>query len=196
MELMTQIALKAIRSHPDMYIKLVWSNLYYFLIDKSSWNISLYSDIQWYIQEMYGDDGLAQDEFVSREYVTVPNIPAISIMGRKGENLQVEIVPTPLLEINMQFTNILKKVFDLEALRMGYFIVLLISMYMTIRSKLKNQSVFVLFIVSSILLLAGVTTALVTTIIDRYPSPTRFIEVFSIAFIPLFWMKIKVGKLK
>ena len=195
-ELMTQVALKAIRSHLDMYIKLVWSNLYYFLIDESSWNVSLYWDTQKFIPQMYGEEGLAQDEFISREYFTIPSIPAISVLGGKGENLQVEIIPTPLLGIYTQFNNILKKVFDTKALLIGYFIVVLISLYLAIRSKLRVQGVFILFAVSSILLLAGVTMALITPISDRYASPTRFIEVFSIAFIPLLWTKIKVGKIK
>jgi len=192
-ELMTQIAMKAIRSHPDMYIKFVWFNLHDFLIDGASWNVSAYGDIPWLVQSMYGPARLAQDEFVSREYAAMPSIPAITIEGKQGEELQVEIVSTPLLQIQTRFTDILREVFDLKALVMGYFIVLAVGMYMTIRSKLKNQGAFILFTVSSILLLAGITMALITPIVDRYPSPTRFIEVFSIAFIPLFWMKGKAG---
>jgi len=186
-ELMRKIAWKAIKSHPDMTVKCFWSTLYVFLDDESSWNGNLYLDIHKFIPEMYGAGGLAKDEFISREYVSMPSIPAISIKGKKGEDLQVEIVPTLLYKINREITYYLRKVFDLDWLRMGYFIVLIISMYMTVRSKLRIQSIFILFTVSSILLLAGVTTALVTTMSDRYPSPTRFIEVFSIAFIPLFF---------
>jgi len=195
-KLMKQIALKAIRSHPDMAVKCFWSTLYVFLEDESSWYVNLYGDIKKVTPRMYGEGGLAQDEFVSREYYAIPNIPAISIIGRRGENVLVEIIPTPLLEIYMQFNNTLERVFDMEAFLMGYFIVLAVSMYMTIRSKLMNQGVFILFTICSILLLAGVTTALVSPMADRYPSPTRFIEVFSIAFIPLFWTKIKEGKIK
>jgi hypothetical protein len=140
---------------------------------------------------MYGTGRLAKDEFIAREYVVMPDFPTLYFERRQGEELKVEIIPTALLEFQTQFTNILKQVFDRELFVMGYFIVFLISMYVTIRSRLRHQGAFILFIVSLFLWLAALTTASVSTMVDRYPSPTRFIEVFSITFIPLFWMKIK-----
>jgi len=191
MALMRQIGSKAIKNHPEMALKCFWSTFFVFLNDATSWNVSFYGDIPWSIQRMYGTGKLAQNEFVAREYVAMPDFPGITVEGRRGEEVQVKVMPTPLLELQTQFTGILKRVFDMKLFLIGYFIVLLISTYMVIRSKLRDQGAFILFTVSSILLLAALTTALVSTMSNRYPSPTRFIEVFSIAFIPLFWIKAK-----
>jgi hypothetical protein len=189
-DLMKRIGSHALKRHPEMAIKCFWSTLFVFLDDAASWNISFYGNIPWHAESMYGTGRLAEDEFVAREYASMPNLPTVSIEGTRGEELRVKIEASPLLGIQKRFNNILRRVFDGQIFSIGYFIVLSISMYMTIRSKLRNRNAFVLFIISSILLLAALTTALISTMSDRYPSPTRFIEVFSITFIPLFWMKV------
>lgn len=203
MALAKRIAWKAILSHPEMSFKFFWANLSTFLIDSSSWYAYLYNDITWVANQMY-IEGTATDKFIGREYAELPTIPNLRLEG-VGENRQFVVVPSLLSRGYLDVAGLLGRVFDNKAWLVAYFIVLLSSMFITVRSKFRHRGAFLLLAMSSLHFAAGVVVALTTSMSNRYPSPTRFIEVLAVVFIPLFFLaddkesadtagKLRVGK--
>jgi hypothetical protein len=103
------------------------------------------------------------------------------------------VAPTLLSRVYFSFGGFLRKVFDNKAWLVAYFIVLLASFFISIRSKFRHRGAFILFSVSSLLFAAGVVVALTNHMVNRYPSPTRFVEVLSVAFIPLLFQGSEGG---
>jgi hypothetical protein len=184
--LASQVSKKAMKSHPDMAVKVLWANLYLFMIDNASWNIVPYTDMEWVAKQMY-IEGTASDQFISREYHKFPAMTNVHLDG-VGDDRHFVIMQTPLSRIDVDVTASLGEIFDNKLWLSASLIALLCSLFITIKSGFRHQGAFLLLAVSTMELGAGMVIALTTALSNRYPSPTRFVEVLTVALIPLLLM--------
>jgi len=189
--LMGKIAVHAIKSHPDIYLKFFLMNLLAYVDDRASWSVNLYNDMSWVLGIMYIDGLVDDDKIKSVIKIDSPNNNVI--INKKYNSLVVK--PTKLVVLNSIFTKLLSAIYDRNIWTYMYICAYICSLILLIRSRGSNPDIFILFVVSSILFISAVMYAAVTTITDRYPSPTRFIEVFSVLyfvhiFVDMPWFKM------
>lgn len=179
--LMGKIAIHAIKSHPGIYIKFFLMNFTAYFDDRTSWQIKFYRDMSWMLQNMYIDGLVNNDSIKTAVRIDRPVIGRNNI-DISDKHKDVVVKPTPLVVLNGLFTTILADIYDNSIWTYLYFAVFVISIGLVISGKVSDPDLFILFAVSSIMFLSGVMYAAVTTITDRYPSPTRFIEVLSVLY--------------
>ena len=179
--LMGKIAIHAIKSHPGIYTKFFLMNFTAYFDDRTSWQIKFYRDMSWMLQNMYIDGLVNNDSIKSavRVYRPVKHRNNIDISDMHKD---VVVKPTHLVVLNELFTTMLADIYDNNIWTYLYFAVFVLSIGLVISGKVSDPDMFILFAVSSIMFLSGVMYAAVTTITDRYPSPTRFIEVLSVLY--------------
>jgi len=178
--LMGKIALHAIKSHPDIYIKFFLMNFTDYFGDKFSWRINFYRDMSRLLQNMYIDGLINNDHITSVVKLDQPVKNKHIVISENHKDVVVK--PTVLVVLNDVFTTLLVNIYDNSIWTYLYFAVFIISIGLVISSKVRDPDLFILFAVSSIMFLSGVMYAAVTTITNRYPSPTRFIEVLSVLY--------------
>jgi hypothetical protein len=137
--------------------------------------------MSWMLQNMYIDGLVNNDSIKTAVRIDRPVIGRNNI-DISDKHKDVVVKPTPLVVLNGLFTTILADIYDNSIWTFLYFAVFVISIGLVISGKVSDPDLFILFAVSSIMFLSGVMYAAVTTITDRYPSPTRFIEVLSVLY--------------
>jgi hypothetical protein len=183
-----QIANTAIMKHPEMRMKLFLSSLITFLNDPSSRLVSPYVYIVKSNIDLLYKEGYNKLDYLVREYRKIPDLQSIHI-GTYEDNIQFIIDETLLSDIYKKVNIDLSRIFDSKLWLLGYAIVLGISTYITVRTTLRHQGAFLLLAISSFILFSAFAFSYVAPIDSRYPAPTRFIEVLSLTFIPLFWAR-------
>jgi hypothetical protein len=190
-ELAQKVAFKAIARHPAMMAKFFYSTLATFLVDSASWASHFFNNLAWTANRMYFD-GLAKDPFVAREFQTPPIRPALH-PDRETDPERIVVETTGLARFSYACSESLRKFFDNKIWLVLYLLVWLASLALTLRSGFRHPGAVLVFAVSSCLLASGIVVALTTTMTNRYPSPTRFIEILSVALVPLFWKGTRSG---
>lgn len=188
-----KIARKAISSHPDIYAKFVFTNLYLFIRDPSSWYAYLYGGFNVIYRDLYAKEGIVRDPFIFREYTDFPNNPHFEIRGQ-GADRHLVVAPTFLYEFHLKMSRILTVIFDNKFWLIPYAGVLIISFFILIKSKFRHKGALLVFTIASMLAAAGLVVASITTMSNRYPSPTRFIEYLSVALAPLLFSRLRHPK--
>jgi SAM-dependent methyltransferase len=194
----SMVAKKATKAHPAGAIRIFVTTLLGFLDDQSSYKINLYNDVSWVLKQMYVE-GTATDPFIGREFSSFPPIRTLEMHiapdGQKSIKINDSKLRGKQLYIFLLWFN--QIAFD-TTLYKGiklwtaiYFIIFAISFVRVLQTRFRHWGSFILFTTCSCLLGAGLVIALTTTMTNRYPSPTRFIEVLSLALVPLLWRKEK-----
>ena len=195
-EYYTLVANKAIKAHPAGAIRFFLSTLLIFLNDPSSYRLNMYADIPWVMKQMY-IEGTAKDPFIGREFSSFPSIRTLEIhTAPDGQhNIQIndsELRGKQLYFLLARFNQITFDTIFYKNIKFWtviYFIIFAISFVRVLQTRFRHWGSFITFTTCASLLGAGMVIALTTTMVNRYPSPTRFIEVLSLALVPLLWRK-------
>jgi hypothetical protein len=190
------VAWKAIKTHPAGAIRFFVSTLFMFFEDPSSYRINMYSDIHWIAAQMY-IEGTAKDPFIGREFASFSAIPTLEMHTAQDGQKSIKINHSELR--GKQLYNILER-FDQIAFDTTFYkniklwtviflIIFVFSFIRVLQTRFHHWGSFIIFATCASLLGAGMVIAFTSPITNRYPSPTRFIEVLSLALVPLLLRK-------
>jgi hypothetical protein len=202
------VMITAIKKHPDLYAKFVWTNLYVFykIIEVGKWDF--YGNITTRVVGFYSDwdggfhpldhsfSGLYHNTYLdgqfSKEYSNIYHLDFASVSG-SGETAVVDLVDTPLKRLHMSLQPIQWMLFHQIFWVMAFFIVFGVSTLKLLISKGKHLGAFILFVMAITVIGASLITSLSEEVLERYAYPTQFIYYLSVALFPLLWPGDKAG---
>ncbi|MHB8773432.1 MAG: hypothetical protein ACYC7J_20770 [Syntrophales bacterium] len=183
------VAKKAVIEHPINAVKFVWTTMALFLADAKSYSTSLYSNVEVVAYQMYVE-GTAKDQFIGREYSTFPLGSVLKeVETPQGKRIQIDSKRVIGRNLYERIFGLARTVFDAYMWKIAYYIGLMIGLWRVLKTHFQHWGSVVYVAINISLLAAGVVVALTTTITNRYPSPTRFIEVLTMGLLPLLWQQ-------
>ncbi|MBN1292896.1 MAG: methyltransferase [Candidatus Latescibacteria bacterium] len=191
-DLAKKVGLYAIRKHPLMYVKFVWTQATIFLYDPASWNSHYLPTLPLIFKSMYiiPNVDLNNYEYLYREYVEPPELRSIKIT-QNCEDLDITYVPTTIDILCTKINNIFFFFFGNCYFWLLVFVVLcLITVLDVLRTKLRNCDSFLLFMLVTMHLGAGLFMSACTVFSNRYTYPTKFLVYFSLALLPITHISI------
>jgi len=182
---MRAVSLIAIRRHPVLYAKFVWVGLVEFF-KGVGYKFDIESSIAYRRRgnPLYGMSGSHPDEMAAR-IAAVPD-GAASASGLHGEEAasgQERLVR----RFQHLWQSLHAAIFQNTAWIYAYFIVLTLSAVRLARSRGREKSAFLLFVLTLIPLGASLIISLVVISADRYSYPTQFIYYLCVALTPLLF---------
>jgi hypothetical protein len=184
-ETMRAVALIAIRRHPVLYAKFVWVGLVEYF-EGVGYKFDIESSIAYRERGNPLDliSGLHPDETAAR-LAAVSNgaASAATSLGSGAPPAQERF----LRGLQHLWQRLHGAIFQNMAWFYGYLIVFTLSAARLVRTRCRNRSVFLLFVLTLIPLGASLNVALVVISSDRYSYPTQFIYYLCVALTPLLF---------
>jgi len=184
-ETMKAVSLIAIRRHPVLYAKFVWVGLVEFYRGVG-YRFDIESTIAYRKRgnPLYGMSGTHPDEMAARLAAAASGAgPADSVQGKEAESGQ-ERALRGLQHLEQRLH---AAVYQNAAWSYAYFVVLILSAARLARSRCRDSSVFLLFVLTLVPLGASLIVSLVVISADRYSYPTQFIYYLCVALTPLLF---------
>jgi len=183
----------AIRQHPIMYIKWVWTTFYIFMMDpyKWQWQISIYNDIPGTYEQIYIYGESRHHLFAPWHVPDFPNTDYIRLTAEK----KVELAPGLLQGMHREYVRMLSTAFQGKWWVSIYVLTLVASLGILIGSRLRNEDALLALVVCSSHFQAGLVIALAAGMVDRYSAPTQVYAYASLIIIVhviyTFWKKMQ-----
>ncbi len=182
-----QIALRAIRRHPIIYIKYVWTNLAYYF-ENITYRYEFFSQIGQRVRDEYVDRSTAY-EIIPVELVHNPSpLPkAIQIAGT-GEAAEVILAPSYLARLDVAVERLHWSLFLSRFWIWAFLAITALCAIRLVLSRGRHLGAFLLLILSLVSFGGGLVVALVEIAMNRYSYPTQFIYYLIVACSPLLWV--------
>jgi hypothetical protein len=181
--ILKETAEMAIRRHPKLYAKFVWTNLVFFFraID---YRFSFVSNIEERARDHYVNKERSYDLQMAKEYADAK--PPSSIEITKVDNLTMVHISGSAWRRLQNFVEIQHlQIFQGPIWCWGYFVMFALGLAQFVRFKGKHLGAFIVCILTSILLGAALLVSSVELALPRYSYPTQFIYYLAIAVMPL-----------
>ena len=180
---MRAVSLIAIRRHPVLYAKFVWTGLVEYYRDVG-YKFDIESSIAFRERgnPLYGMSGSHPDEMAAR-LAAAPGRAASTTASPVGEAASGQ--ERLVRGIQHLWQRAHAAIFQNTAWCLAYFAVLILSAVQCARSRGRETGVFLLLVLTLIPLGASLVVSLVVISADRYSYPTQFIYYLSVAMLPL-----------
>jgi hypothetical protein len=182
---MRAVSLMAIRRHPILYAKFVWVGLVEFY-EGVGYKFDIESSIEYRKQgNPFAKKAGIHPDLTAARLAVSPNGP-LSETGLKG----TEPASGPerfLRMLQHQWQRIHALIFQNVAWSYAYFAVAALSVVQLARTKGRDKSVFLLFVLTLIPLGSSLVVSLVVISADRYSYPTQFLYYVCVALTPLLF---------
>ena len=182
---MRAVSLIAIRRHPVLYAKFVWVGLVEFYRGVG-YKFDIESSIAYRKRgnPLYGMSGIHPDEMAAHLAAASDGAAsAVPVQGREAESGQERF----LRGLQHLWERLHAAIYQNAAWSYAFFIVLVLSAVRLVRSRCRDSSVFLLFVLALIPLGASLVASLVVISADRYSYPTQFIYYLCVALTPLLF---------
>jgi hypothetical protein len=186
-----QVCLRAIRRHPDLYLKFVYANTVVFF-EGIGYPFDFPSVLSARALQDFANTDRGFDLASAKEYrfgqppaaVTITHSPA-------GPQALLASTVFGRMQIDWQFWH--QRLFESRFWMWAYFVVFSLSVLQLGRHRGNHFGAFILFLLASIALGAAGVICLVEEALDRYSYPTQFIYYLAVTLCPLLWMKQRPG---
>ena len=182
---MRDVSLIAIRKHPVLYAKFVWVGLVEYF-GGVGYAFDIESSIAYRRQgnRLDGVKGYHPDETAAR-IASVSNGAAsdTTLRGKEAASGQERLVKG----LQHIWQRLHAAIFQQVAWSYAYFGVLILSVLRLARSRSRDTSAFLLFVLTLIPLGASLNVSLVVITADRYSYPTQFLYYLCVALTPLLF---------
>ncbi len=182
------VSLIAIQRHPVLYAKFVWVGLVEFY-KGVGYRFDIESSIAYRRRgnPLYGMSGSHPDEMAARLAAGSTEAAPAPVLQGEGAASGLERF---LRYLQHLWQRLHAAIFQNAAWSYAYFIILTLSTFRLARSRGRDKSVFLLFMITLIPLGASLVVSLVVISADRYSYPTQFIYYLCVALVPLLFNKI------
>lgn len=179
----------AIRKHPDLYGKFVWSNAVSFFFSNMDFQYDFYAAVKERV--LAGLTGPAPDDGIPGEKgPQVPAMPPRIRIASVGHGPEVVLTQNYLTRLHLVWEAKHSKYFMSRNWIWAYLAILSLSVVQLIRFRGRHLGAFLVFVLSLVPLGAGVLIALVEIALSRYSCPTRFVFYLSVAMAPFIWISL------
>jgi hypothetical protein len=179
-----QLSLAAIRSHPLIYLKYVWTNFSIYF-DNITYHYEFYEQLSNRVRDEFIDKSTAYTIVPTENVHVEPSLPpAIQIIG-SGKEAVIGFVPTFLSRLHVAWERIHWNSFLCLFWVWLYIPIFLLSTFRLLHSKGRDLGAFLLVTLSLIVLGGGLVVALVEIAMNRYSYPTQFIFYLLVAMLPI-----------
>lgn len=182
---MKAVSLIAIQRHPVLYAKFVWVGLVEYFR-----GVGYDFDIESSIEYRKRGNPLAEMAGSHPDLVAA-RLAASSSVSSSDAGVRVrEAEPAPerlIKRLQHQWQRIHAVFFQNVSWSFGYFAVTAASAVQLVRTKVRDKSVFLLFVLTLIPIGASLVVSLVVISADRYSYPTQFLYYLCVALTPLLF---------
>jgi hypothetical protein len=187
-----QVSLMAIRKHPALYLKYVWTNLVSYWGDIGE-DTDIYPILTIRSSINYVTKNRGFEKWKAKEYADALPPEAVHL-GPPGRPNDVTLEPTFLGLVHRVWQSWHWRIFQQTIWNWAFLAVLVLSVIKLIRSRGHHQGAFILSVLGLTVIGACLVICLLARGIERYSYPTQFICYLSVALLPLLWMTPKPGR--
>ena len=186
--LIRQVAMTAIQKHPTLYVKFVWANMVYFFKMPEPFNFYdvLSRSAQQRLNQLMQPKVLYPSSV--KETATTPLPSSIQVVGN-GTHARVFLSDTELKSLHLLWQSFYWHIYGRGFWVWVYFAVFAVSACMLLLSRGRHLGAFILFLLASSVLGAGLVVCLVDIASQRFAYPTQFVYYLSPALLPLLWLR-------
>jgi hypothetical protein len=181
-----QVSTMAIRKHPDLYAKFVWTNCFFFFYKTIQYKYDFYNHLEFRASKNFAATDRGYDVEYAREYMN-PKPPQLVKIDGVGDDARITLIPSRLGRWHRAVQSWQWAIFQNTLWTWVYVSVLVLSAARFIASRGRHLGSFLLLILALIALGSCLVICLVELGIERYSYPTQFIYYLSLALLPLLW---------
>jgi hypothetical protein len=186
-----KLSFLAIRKHPDIYAKYIYTNLFYHFY-AIGFRFDFYAAISPMAKQHYLGVNRAYSPAAAKEYLNATPPATVRIVGDLGHQI-VEIPMTNLRLIHELWQSAHRKIFHNRLWLVPYFGVLILSIVQLVRHRGHHLGSFLLLVLTISAIAAASLVSLVEPSLERYSYPTQFTYYLCLVLVPFLGMKTHIA---
>ena len=180
--LLKKISRNAIRRHPDLYLKFVYSTTWHAYFETITQAPDFYEHLRYWASNYYQRKRYSLDALLAKE---IPNHPPSNLRINDAQSGSVELRDAILKRWHERFQTWHKRCFHNRCWMYAYIAIFLLSCLRLCVSKGQVLEIFIVFILTFSTFGANLVICLTSHAIERYTYPMQFVYYLSVACMPL-----------
>jgi hypothetical protein len=178
-----QVSLAAIRHHPLIYLKYVWTNLAIFYNNLNS-RYEYYTELGSSVKAIYVDKTTVYEVIPSVDVHVEPPLPADVHILRSASDSEIALAPHYLTRVHVAWEQVHWELFLSRWWLVAYVGIFAAGVLRLCQSRGHNLEAFMIVTLCLLVLGAGLVVALVEIAMSRYSYPTQFVFYLVVALSP------------